>query len=181
MMDMAKFIQETLFRDSKVRGADGALLVLYHGTTSTFTDFDVVKNPSGYGNLRGFYFTSDRSAAEDYGPVVMAVHLDFKNPFIGNPFAHYAQVHGIEKPGFGSRPEVFAKYKAVTHTVVKDYLIAQGFDAVIIEAQDNYLAHDEYIAFNREQIKVISSERMVEVELEAKAPARHVATAGMEM
>lgn len=61
--------QQEYFKDSKVRDADGNLLVMYRGGTGTKTVF--TRERSRYSNLygRGFYFTKDKDRASQYGGV----------------------------------------------------------------------------------------------------------------
>ncbi|MEG0869663.1 MAG: hypothetical protein RSG77_21860 [Hafnia sp.] len=148
--------------NTRVCGAEGKPLLVYHGTRSIFTIFELSDKPLARGNLRGFYFTSNLEAAMEYGPHIMMAYIDLKNPFIGNAFDHFTQVHGITKPGFGSSPEVFEKYKAVTPTAVKAFLIAEGYDGVIVPANTGYMDHDEIVAFESNQIHLISPAPQVE-------------------
>lgn len=56
--------QQEFFKDSKVRDADGNLLVLYHGTTKGgFTIFD----PAYSDDHRSLFFTSSKKTARSYG------------------------------------------------------------------------------------------------------------------
>lgn len=145
---------------TKAVDAAGAPLVLYHGTHAVFDTFIESVNPSGRGNLKGFYFTTDRSAAEEFGPVVMEVCLNLQQPFVGNPRQYYAEHLGVEVPGFGSPPSAWVQYRAVTPQAVRDHLISEGFDGVIIPSRAVYNDHDEYIVFSPEQIYVITDGAM---------------------
>ena len=66
--------QQEYFKDSKVRDADGNLRVVYHGTPNgTFTEFKMTEGSHSslmaqYG--AGFYFDTDRKAAERYTSAV---------------------------------------------------------------------------------------------------------------
>jgi hypothetical protein len=73
--------QVEYFKDSNVRDEDGNLLVMYRGDSSEFTVFD--RKKSKYSNLygRGFYFTSSKAHAEQYGNA-REFYLDIKNPLI---------------------------------------------------------------------------------------------------
>ncbi|MCF0138334.1 MAG: hypothetical protein HUJ66_08230 [Oscillospiraceae bacterium] len=81
--------QQEYFRDSKVRDADGNLMLVYHGTPGGgFTVFDKSKigNSSDYGYPgRGFYFTPKERVAKYYtGHLktgeVKAGYLNITNP-----------------------------------------------------------------------------------------------------
>ena len=71
--------QQEYFKDSKVRDADGNLLVMYRGGTGTETVFD--RKKSKYSNLygRGFYFTDDKTRASQYGGV-REFYLNIQTP-----------------------------------------------------------------------------------------------------
>lgn len=142
---------------SRVLGADGRPLVLYHGSNNIFNDFELNDSPLVRGSLRGFYFTSDKQAALEYGETLYVVFVNLKNPFIGCPFSGYRDIHGIELPGFGSPPEVFAKHRSVTPSAVKEWLIDQGYDGVIIPAYAKYVDHDEIIAFDNKQVRIMKT------------------------
>ena len=56
--------QQEFFKDSKVRDADGNLMVMYHGTTKGgFTVFDASYSDDG----RSLFFTSSKKTARSYG------------------------------------------------------------------------------------------------------------------
>lgn len=80
------------FKDSKVRDDKGKLMVMYHGTEANagipkeywFTKFDIDK-AGNHGNMLGdgFYFTSDKSHAEQYAHLkgnIYETYLNIKNP-----------------------------------------------------------------------------------------------------
>lgn len=80
------------FKDSKVRDDKGDLMVMYHGTEANagipkeywFTKFDIDK-AGNHGNKlgHGFYFTSDKSHAEQYAHLkgnIYETYLNIKNP-----------------------------------------------------------------------------------------------------
>lgn len=75
--------QQAYFADSKVRDADGKLQVMYRGDATDVNVFDRKKSrPSNlYG--RGFYFTSSKSHAGQYGDA-RAFYLNIKNPLRPN-------------------------------------------------------------------------------------------------
>ena len=157
MTQLAKIPLSDWIRGTKVLDAHGRPLVLYHGTNMLFDLFEEADTPLVPGSLRAFYFTSNKEAAMEYGKNLMVVLVNLKNPFIGLPIDHYRKAHGIERPGFGSSPEVFARNKAVTPKVVKDWLIEQGYDGAIVPSGTSYFDHDEVIAFHPEQIRIVKT------------------------
>lgn len=75
--------QQAYFADSQVRDAEGKLQVMYRGDATDVNVFDRKKSrPSNlYG--RGFYFTSSKSHAGQYGEA-RAFYLNIKNPLRPN-------------------------------------------------------------------------------------------------
>lgn len=74
--------QEEYFKDSKVRDADGNLLVVYHGTGADFNEFSY-DFMSTHGSMegQGFCFTDNQSMAEGYrkdSGRVMEGYLDIR-------------------------------------------------------------------------------------------------------
>lgn len=75
--------ETSAFAKSKVRGSDGELLTLYHGTDAIFDSFD--NNFTGAGNDAygsGFYFSDDQSTSRGYGKHMKEVQLALENPVI---------------------------------------------------------------------------------------------------
>lgn len=70
--------------NSKVRGENGNLHIVYHGSPSKFTVFDHSKlNAHGNSHGRGFYFTEDRGLAESYetnGGQLLKGYLNIEKP-----------------------------------------------------------------------------------------------------
>ena len=57
--------QADYFKDSKVRDAEGNLLVVYHGTYEDFTVFDISKTASANVFGKGHYFTNKKTDAQN--------------------------------------------------------------------------------------------------------------------
>lgn len=120
---------EEAMKNSKVRGEDGELLVVYHGTEEDFTVFDIGKGRANM-DIQGAFFSPYMDDAEGYGGKVGAYYLNITNPADGK-----------------TAREVFQKYRKENNAGIKarQELEAMGYDGVINE--------DEYIAFHPEQIK----------------------------
>lgn len=62
---------------------NGKPLTVYHGTKRKFDKFDMSwfgqTDEGFYG--RGFYFTTEKEYAQEYGPIIVEAHLDVRNPF----------------------------------------------------------------------------------------------------
>ncbi|HEY0842476.1 hypothetical protein [Methylotenera sp.] len=134
------------FGDSKVVDANGKPLVVYHGTTADFTEFDINqfgKTDEGYVG-KGFYFTNNAEISSDYatdsiwssrqklviGGNVKPVFLSLKNPYITEVY----NVSTEPKDGY----------------ITTDELISRGHDGVIVTDESGT---NEYVAFKPEQIK----------------------------
>jgi len=74
------------FGDSKLVDDNGEPLVIYHGTTATFNEFDTKKLGINSGNSghhgEGIYASKDRMEAATYGGNVLELYASVKNPFI---------------------------------------------------------------------------------------------------
>lgn len=119
------------FGDSKVVDENGDPLVVYHGTASDFDSF----NPETIGTKtddgwlgKGFYFTSDPSAADAYGNQVMPVYLKASN------------IYDMEGKNFN---EVLAEHGGASG--FSEWLINEGFDGVKMWSQ--------YMVLDPNQIK----------------------------
>ena len=77
--------QQEYFKDSKVRDENGNLLTMYHGTSASFSTFDINKAKSSGTLGKGFYFTNSISHASQYGNN-LEVYLNIKNPIISNQY-----------------------------------------------------------------------------------------------
>ncbi len=161
--------QIEFFKDSKVRDADGNLLVMYHGTGNEFDTFDISKSGqqyedgwSAYG--RGFYFTPDKVKAEEFSKEtegnnkhVKEVYLNVKNPFYANEDAtELFEKYGLE-PFINSTGRDF-----ITQINVRDgrdastkILQELGYDGVIETFGEKGI--DEVVVFNSNQIKNVDN------------------------
>lgn len=73
--------QQEYFKDSKVRDANGNLMVMYRGGKDDFTVFDRKKSSPHNLHGRGFYFTSSESHAKTYGDA-KPYYLNITNPLM---------------------------------------------------------------------------------------------------
>ena len=71
------------FGDSKVVGEDGKPLVVYHGTSADFDEFDPAQGISSRATTEyGVYTTPRVRYAQQYGRKTMPLYLSLKNPLI---------------------------------------------------------------------------------------------------
>lgn len=134
------------FGDSKVVGANGDPLVVYHGTANDFSVFsdEFYGESTGEGDLgEGFYFTDRADVAGSFAegadgdaPSIMPVYLAIKNPAT-NKVINSAEIQEIMDDGMGFES-------------LRDVLSEQGYDGIIYKHKD---AGTEYVAFSPEQIK----------------------------
>lgn len=127
--------QAEYFKNSKVRDADGNLLVVYHGTDAEFNVFDISRGRPDM-DIQGAFFSPDRADAEGYGVAVKPYYIDLTNPAdFDTAFSVFKKLRGEDNAGVKTREE----------------LIRLGYDGV-----NN---GDEFIAFYPEQIKLTSNEK----------------------
>lgn len=137
------------FRGSKVVDAEGKPLVLYHGTTADFTEFDMGKSGTGANKTimpeEGFFFSPSADAAHEFGRFngdesvnVKPVYLNIKNPMeitMGR-YSNARMKAAIEKA------------KSLGH---------DGLFASVNEAKD--FESMQYVAFSPNQIKSATGNR----------------------
>lgn len=113
--------QEAFFKNSKVRGADGNLLVAYHGTGAIITAFDPAYTGQGndqYGS--GFYFSTNREVAEGYTDSTLKGDD-------GKP---------LPKPGGDSHPNVIAAYINMGNPIIVDGNKHSNLRHIIVSAKE---------------------------------------------
>jgi len=125
--------QYDYFKKSKVVDDEGNLLVVYHGTDSDFTVFDVSKGRPDM-DIQGMFFSPDKNDALGYGTKAKAYYLNIINP-----------------ADFTTGFNALKRFRAEDNAGIKarELLISEGYDGV-----NN---GDEYIAFYPEQIKLIEN------------------------
>ncbi|MBR3105873.1 MAG: hypothetical protein IKH30_01665 [Clostridia bacterium] len=121
---------ENAMQNSKIRDEDGKLLPVYHGTSETFTEFDMSKGRANM-DIQGAFFSPWDDDARGYGENVGKYYLDIKNP-------------ASESVGYQALRRFQGQNEAGKKA--REYLISQGYDGVNNEDM-------EYIAFYPEQIK----------------------------
>lgn len=98
--------QESFFKDSVVRDANGNLIPMYHGSSSKFTVFD--KSKGGQSNKTakvGHWFTPSKEGAEkwansawwgDKDPTVYETFLNIKKPMVYEAVDNSAQIKKLK-------------------------------------------------------------------------------------
>ena len=153
--------QQEYFKDSKVRDENGNLLVMYHGTEANvglpddywFTIFDIDKAGS-HGNMLGdgFYFTSDRSHAEQYAHTkgnIYETYLNIKNPLNLNNFSTGDLTYAIRYINPYIEADIYKRDGTIDGYKVRRYLLDNGYDGIH--------AGNTYVAFYSNQIKNVTN------------------------
>lgn len=153
--------QQELFRDSKVRDKEGRLLVMYHGTEanvgipkdSWFSIFDLDKAGS-HGSMLGdgFYFTADRSHAEQYAHMkgsIYETYLNIKNPLELQNFSTGELTYAIRNINPYVEADIYKRDGTIDGYKVREYLINNGYDGIH--------SGNTYVAFYPNQIKNITN------------------------
>lgn len=149
------------FKESKVRDDKGNLMVMYHGTEANagipkeywFTKFDIDK-AGNHGNMLGdgFYFTSDKSHAEQYAHLkgnIYETYLNIKNPLEVKYFNSGDLAYSIRNINPYIEPDIYARDGTLDGYKVKKYLIDNGYDGIH--------SGNTYVAFYSNQIKNIDN------------------------
>lgn len=170
--------QNKHFEESKIRNADGNLLIAYHGTKNTFDKFDKNKIGSNTHNKglfgAGFYFTEnealasnynwDENKSSDYKP--MEVYLNIKNPFYWNNIRTEEDMNNlINELGLDENTLTWNRYAGEMHTLTETEqeekfakaLQEHGYDGIVYK-YDRGQTTSEIVAFEPNQIKSIYNE-----------------------
>ena len=166
--------QQEFFKNSKVRDADGNLLVVYHGTGADFTVFDINRSGQNYEGSsqygRGMYFAGGRNGALAWSGYTKHVkaYLDIRNPFYAakpTPEELLDEIPGAKQNTWAAKNgEYFLGFisaKGVEDTT--KWLQEHGYDGIIDDgATNNYgglSAQDkhQYVAFRPNQIKLTTN------------------------
>ncbi|MBR2908218.1 MAG: hypothetical protein IKC26_09295 [Clostridia bacterium] len=132
---------------------DGTPKVFYHGTSADFTAFDRKKIGSNtddgvYG--KGFYFSSNRSQAEQYGGS-KEYFLSLKNPLVLSDYhsiEELADVLDMSESNFSMSGGVIHPLNSYINSFTS-HLQYAGYDGVIVD----YGTSDEVVVFDSTQIK----------------------------
>ena len=153
--------QQEYFKDSKVRDENGNLLVMYHGTEANvgmaddywFTIFDIDR-AGNHGSMLGdgFYFTSDRSHAEQYAHTkghIYETYLNIKNPLELNNFSTGELAYAIRNINPYIEADIYKRDGTIDGYKVRKYLLDNGYDGIH--------SGNTYVALNSNQIKNITN------------------------
>jgi hypothetical protein len=144
------------FGDSKVVGHDGKPMIVYHGTNTDITAFDI----AGADEV-GSWFTAPASGLKGLDPGLARRAAD---GFAGSQTDLYGGAD-VVMPVYLSikKPKEFGSYKAFNTwsrssadgARLREKLISQGFDGMVIRGSttDTGEFRDDWVAFEAEQIK----------------------------
>ena len=124
--------QADYFKDSKVRDAEGNLLVVYHGSPAKFTVFNhKYLNVNGNSHGRGFYFTEKRSLAEGYerkSGQLLKGYLNITNPLSEDKVT-------IKKS------DILKLIKASCNAEAQEYVRDEEYDSVKDALRDTWISN----------------------------------------
>ena len=167
--------QAEFFKDSKVRDADGNLLVVYHGTPNKFTTFRQ-RVAQGWG--KGIYFTDNKADASEYGENIIEAYLNITNPYIAdtmsydnigaegtkayrdydievwkNHFDEYETYDEYKADGMGADMyDIYTEEIEVFNKILREL----GYDGIIAKESNNIHGF-EIVAFNDNQPKAVDN------------------------
>ena len=141
---------------SKVLDENGEPLVVYHGTSGSFTEFDIGKRSdnSGDGGMfgAGFYFSSKKGARE-YGKKLVGAYLNIRNPLY-NTAEDLEQFR--EAIGYDEDQEIDISSDLTDDGENAEFftedLKSLSYDGVIT-SKNLLLENIEFVAFDANQIK----------------------------
>lgn len=168
------------FGDSQVVDPDGKPLLVYHGTDSTFKDFDarfLGANTGADNTSLGFFFLKDEELARQFaqqtsgGERVLSAYISLKKPLLLTQegiFNNEDQAPTIYEIFSGERLESKDALAAIEEEIglgdygdiaeavnsgwAKDILVRDGFDGAISRFGEGVL---EYIVFEPSQIRIV--------------------------
>ena len=155
--------QQEFFKDSKVRDEKGNLLVMYHGTEANvglagdywFTVFDIDRTGS-HGSMLGdgFYFTSDKSHAEQYAHTkghIYETYLNIRNPLELNHFSTGELAYAIRNINPYIEADIYKRNGTIDGYKVRRYLLDNGYDGIH--------SGNTFVAFYANQIKNVTNQK----------------------
>lgn len=154
------------FGDSKVVDKDGNPLVVFHGTQTTFSEFDPNRIGSRFGyDKSGFFFTSDRREArglsfsdEDKNSIERRFNADIRKSADDRVILAYLSIKSplTKRDIIRSSEYVRETYYSATdfydtnRKLIESLLSSDKFDGVILE---NVAGENLYVALKPTQIK----------------------------
>lgn len=162
------------FGDSKVVDADGRPLVVYHGTSEQFSEFERMggKVSTVFGvedvDRNGFFFTASREMAVEFGENIVDAYLSIKNPIdLTNGFLD-GDLKALADAGI-SESFMTSKYPRYMWEIfdgsdgaaLESAIKSVGMDGAIIveEGAKNIGLENVYVAFDSTQIKSATGNR----------------------
>lgn len=142
---------------SKVVDENGEPLVVYHGSTKMFKNFDVDKIGSTTGDKSGFYFTNDRGIAKSYYSRETGKTLDNLKLMLGILKGHKSTVYDC----FLKIPNMCEyDFKGSRDTIGRQKIIydarKNGYDGIILKniVDGPSVVQQVYVVFDPSQIKM---------------------------
>ena len=144
------------FNNSKVIDKNGNPLIVYHGTDSKFDNFksEYINTRNHKEQFFGFWFTSNKSDAEQYGKNIIKCYLSIQKPATETNIVKYARAFNKKyKLGYESYECGLNLLETKHGRLFQNYLIKNGFDGIIFD--------NNYIVFEPNQIKIIETNNKI--------------------
>jgi len=127
------------FGNSKVVDSSGKPLVVYHGTSEDFEEFDINNQSKGSAG-KGFYFTFSKKTAKMFSNIRKKGTPNIKKSFVSL-----------------KNPLIFEDYKDLPLMgVSQEKVIALGYDGIIVKRNGN-MANGEIVVYSSNQIKSVNN------------------------
>lgn len=136
-------------------------ITAYHGSKFKIESFS---NDPGItrlapGNLDGIYFATNKRDAQEYGKYIYTVSLTYNKMFTGDPFTYLEKELNVKPVSFGSPKEEIQNHsKLINKHTVTEFLLNNNYDIVHKVPEDHYIAVDELMVFNVDQIEILNVE-----------------------
>ena len=153
---------EEAFANSKIRGKDGKLLKVFHGTNADFNVFDTSVSGGINGTAEGYgiYLSDSQDVTEHYGSRQIGAYLNMKRPAYGNrqtirkgeltklikAASEYEAKRIMEEEGYDSIQD------ALRDTWISGYVYTPGYSNI----KDAYTeTADKILQFNKNDADIV--------------------------
>ena len=140
-------------KDALGHGSEKRAITAYHGTKADFNQFsEEHQQPDGWLS-KGFYFTTNKDEARNYGDRVLSVKLALQNPLVLDNDT--LNPDGSVSFAGNAREQLYKKFPetaSMKHGEISGLLKKKGYDGVVYG--------DMISAFNPNQISITKSEKL---------------------
>ena len=151
-------------KDRLGHGSEKRAITAYHGTKADFNQFsEEHQQPDGWLS-KGFYFTTNKDEARNYGDRVLSVKLALQNPLVLDNDT--LNPDGSVSFAGNAREQLYKKFPetaSMKHGEISGLLKKKGYDGVVYG--------DMISAFNPNQISITKSEKLKNSSNQPLSPA----------